>query len=1102
MFILHRFNLNLLRLLWRLCLWLFFLICLIVLLLALMFPRLPTYKPEIEQWISHVLEQPVTIGKITTYWVDWMPTVALQQVRLLDARAEQSVIEIAYAEIVLNVFASLKQTQVITDSMILSGSQFALAPNRDGGMTLVGLPEKQSNDNASSNNANFLPWLLQQPHLSLHAKMLTWQEPEQPPLVFSNLKLLIEQQNNRHQITGRVDLPQQAIHGLQANAFWFESELNTQRLTANGQFAFEQIQFVSESPISSTGQAHLQREALFQSLTGEFHAHQQTDGVWQVELKQHLLNAAQPPWLPHEIKVRITPNQAEIQIAEKNSTHTSGGQIEVNGHIGVLSVDKLLDKLPSGLLDTVDPELSAFLMALQGTLHDIQWTYAPDDWRVRARFTDLTTKAIGQLPGIQGLSGQIDIQPDKGTLHFAQTAVTLNLPNLYNHPLSLAQLTGAINWQRTQQQWQLSTNKLQAIDKKTKLKIQVAGSIDIPVTGGMPDSNLVVTLRDGQLSQLPKYIPEQRLPHIARQLSELQLAGYLSNAQLLINGKGEQTQFELKGHFKHVQFKLAKQRTQTNNDKVAIHNLSGQIHIKPDKGTLRLEQAAVTLNLPNLYSHPLSLTQLKGDLSWQRTPQKWQVMIKKLQAFDNKMKVQVSGRVDIPQGGVPYSNLKVTLRNGQLSQIPSYFPDKKWQGLVRWFNEAQLRGRLNSAHALIQGPVNALFDSKQSRFEIKADINHVHLNYAQGWPDLSNLKAEVFVKGQSLTVTVQQGNILNSKLGYTVVEIADLSAPLLNLVGSTHGPAADGLRFIEESPLRDSIDLQRLELDGFIDLALNLAIPLANQQPTKVQGSILFKETTLLDKPLDITLTDVAGRLNFSENGVSTQHMRGKLHGNPVRFSVLTLGNKQPKGTMIQVTGFADPLFFSEQLTQLQARSQEKNAAGSNNRDAIFTKVLSTAFSGTTRWSVTVTIPNKVGGNNAIDIHFKADLLGMDIKLPAPLGKTAQEQRPFSLNVRLGGSDSVRAKRGKELGEDILVRARYGDALNGVFRVNQMGLERGSLVLGAIPAQLPKRASLNIKGHLPNLSITAWLDLFTEESTTDSRQSPISNNANYLKNYS
>jgi len=61
---------------------------------------------------------------------------------------------------------------------------------------------------------------------------------------------------------------------------------------------------------------------------------------------------------------------------------------------------------------------------------------------------------------------------------------------------------------------------------------------------------------------------------------------------------------------------------------------------------------------------------LKGHLSWQRTDQKWQVMIKKLQGFDNQMKVPVSGCVDIPQGGVPYSNLKVTLRNGQLSQIP------------------------------------------------------------------------------------------------------------------------------------------------------------------------------------------------------------------------------------------------------------------------------------------------------------------------------------------------------------------------------------------------------------------------------------------------
>ncbi len=1645
--------LSLFRLLWRLWLWLWLSLCLSILLLALLFPRLPDYKPEIEHWLSQVLEQPIVIGNLTTYWVDWMPTVALQEVRLLETNAEQSVVEIAYAEIVFNVWASIKQAQVVTNSVAVTGSQFTLARNREGNIKLVGLRESDTTDNSF-----LLGWLLQQPHLSLHATTLTWLEPEPPPFFLANLKLSVERQNSGHKITGRVNLPQQTLQGVQAKTFSFESWLDIQQLSAKGQFAFEQLQFVSKSPLanffqtehtpsieqSQVSESPLTQQSLSQSgkrqsLSGEFHAHQQANGAWQIDIKQHLASPNQKPWLTHQMKVRFKP-VIPTTTSMGSSTNASGGQIELSGSIKVLPLDQLLNNLPAEIINSANPKLPETLAAIQGTLHDIQWAYSPNHWRVRLSFADLTTEPVGQLPGISGLSGQIDIKPNKGTVYFHKAAVTLNLPNLYSHPLSLAQLKGNINWQRTQKLLRLTTKKLQAVDnnmkvqvvgsidipltggtpnshlsvtlrngqlsqlpkyipdqylpdvahqlneaqlggqlskanilisgkgeqtrfefsgdvknvhlnlamketpffqkeavssskpeavssskpeavssskpeavsaskrdsvpsslrgeskgegksKKTNIaikglsghldikpnkgtlrlleaavtlnmpsmyshplslaqlkgninwqrtqkllrlttkklqavdnnmKVQVVGSIDIPLTGGTPNSHLSVTLRNGQLSQLPKYIPDQYLPDVAHQLNEAQLGGQLSKANILISGKGEQTRFEFSGDVKNVHLKLAMketfqqflqkeavssskpeavssskreavssskpeavssskreavssskpeavssskpeavsaskreavssskpeavsaskpeavssskpdsvpssirgeskgegkfkktQRTHTEKHRgtlttnIAIKGLSGHLDIKPNKGTLRLLEAAVTLNMPSMYSHPLSLTQLKGNIRWKRTQKKWRLTTKKVQAFDKKMKIKISGRMEIPvaggtpdsnlsvtlrhgqlsqlqkylpdqylpdvahqlskaqlgghlskanllikgkgqqthfqfkghlnqlsvinyqlptdvktgltvkglsgyldiepnkgslrlkqaavtlnmpnlyshplsltqlngtlrwqrdqkqwrlttkklqafdknmkikvsgrvdiprEGSVPYTHLKVTLRKGQFSRVPHYIPDKKSPQLAHWFNNAQLKGRLSKAHALIQGPINALFDDT-SRFEFKADINNAHINYAQGWPHLSRLKAQVVIQKRSLTITAQRGKILNSKVRHLAVEIADLSAkaPLINVVGNTQGQAADGLRFVQKSPLHKTVDLGILELDGLIDLQLKLAIPLDDKSGT-VQGKITFKNTRLHDKSLDITLTDVAGTLNFGNDKVSAKNMQGKLLGNPVRFSIITLRNKRPKRTTVQLTGLADPLFLSQQLTQLNP--------------AFAQLPLHRFLSGTTHWTTTLNFPNEeVTGNNYTDIHLEADLLGMNIKLPAPLGKTAQEQQPLSLSVRLysEGASSKGAKIKEEIGDTvvkspaqrknrrrlgpsqtvvkspnrrrnrrvllhtvvkspldrgnrgvlrttnqtvvkspierenrdvllggILVRVRYGDKLNGVFRFNKTGLERGTLILGTTPAHLPKQAHLNIEGHTPNLSITTWLN--------------------------
>lgn len=1078
MFFMRRFSLNLLRFLWKLWLWLCLLASFSVLLLALLFPRLPEYRTQIEQWISQVLEQPIVIGNLETYWVDWQPTVALQQVRLLDAHGEQNVVEIAYAEIVFNLWESIQQAQLMTNSLVLNGIQLKLARNQEGHIRLVGLPEQGSTDKTIG-----LQWLLQQPEISFHTTMLTWLEPSQPPFVFSNLQLAVEQQTSGYRITGQVDLPQQLIQGISAKTVSFVMQVNNaQPFPIDGEFAVEQLQFVAKSSLPP----------VFQALQGKFAVSQHKDGSWQITIKQHLVNFAQQQWLPHEISVQMVLTETETQFLEQigllvSKTNESNLQnrLEISGSIKAFSLESLLSQLPPKVFNQVSSQFLDTLKTTRGTLHDIQWKYTPNHWRVRTHFMDLTMPAQGQVPGISDSSGQIDIMSSQGKLLLDKGAVTFNLPGLTNSPVSLTQLQGELKWQRAQEQWHLTTSTLQAIDKKTKMQVQVVGSVDIPFSekGGLPDSNLKVTLRNGQLSSLLKYLPVQNLPkEVVRQLNQAQLEGYLNQAQLLIKGKGKQTSFELKGHIKNVHFlsvipdsllstKIPKRKLQ-NKDKtrVAIQGLSGHLDITPDKGTFRLEQASVTVNLPNWYSHPLSLTRLKGTLNWQRNQEQWHLNVQKLQAFDHKMKIQMNGYVDIPrQGGVPYSNLSVTLHNGQLAQIPHYIPDQESPKLAHWFNQTQLRGRLNNAHILIQGPIDRIFDSKLGRFELKANVNKTELNYAPGWPRLKHVKAKVFVEGRSLTISIARGRILNSRVRNIVVKIADLSVKPVRLMitGRTQGPAADGLHFVAQSPLRDQLDLKRLEANGgHIDVHFKLIIPLS-KEPNQVQGSILFQDTTVHDKSLDLTLTEIAGLLNFTDERVSAQNMQGKLLDHPVHFSILTLRKKHPKRTTVKLTSFAEASLLFQQLKRFNPELAQ----------------LPLPFvSGKTHWNVTLNFPNeKVKGNNYIDIRLETDLKGIDINLPAPLTKTAQERRNVRVNVHLSEEET-----------SILVRVRYDNLFNGIFRLNNTGLETGTLILGTTPAQLPKQPQLNIEGYLPSFSITAWLNvLHSQNGKTKQKAFPI-----------
>ena len=148
---------KLLHWLWRLWLWIWLLLCLFILILALLWPKLPDYRSEVEQLLNTVLKQPITIGQLDTYWVDGMPTIAVQQVHLVDAQ-----IEIAYAEVVIDVIASLRQARWVTQSFTVRISQLALTRTVEGRITLVGLPANQS-----PGHLEWLSWLWQQPAVSI-----------------------------------------------------------------------------------------------------------------------------------------------------------------------------------------------------------------------------------------------------------------------------------------------------------------------------------------------------------------------------------------------------------------------------------------------------------------------------------------------------------------------------------------------------------------------------------------------------------------------------------------------------------------------------------------------------------------------------------------------------------------------------------------------------------------------------------------------------------------------------------------------------------------------------------------------------------------------
>jgi len=938
--------------LWQIWLWIWLVGCLLIWGGLLLFQQLPNYRLQIEQGLQFLFQQPILIGKLETYWVDWQPALAIHQVSLPNAA-------FGYLEIVLDIKASLQQQQLVSQVLTIRHGQLSLARYTDG---QIGFPT------ASSKHEGIGGWLLQQPNLSLQISLLHWLEPNQSAITFTNLKIQLEKLKNSYQLRAEVQLPPQA--GMQVNRFQLAGEWSGQQ--GQGQIALEHLNLVSNSA-----------KLAIAKLGGQIGI--KRDHRWQVTISKLFA-------IPFHSSQKVALPTVEIQLTK-----------DVRGHLHPLSLASL-----SAFLTFTEPRWQNWLTHLRGQLHDLQWQY-DNQWYCSLRFAKV---ALAPWEA----AGYLKFTNDQGTLELDNLSGTLTLPDLYPHPITLPKVQGKLTWQRLKNQWQLSADGVQLIDNGPK--ITAKGNLTWAAQQ-IQRHYLEIFLKTATIKQLQPYLPRSTLKL---------LDGQLQATRLRITGESlNQSSLELQSHFDKLHINYAQA--------VDIKGLSGHLQMTNQQGHIDLKPAEITVTWPPWYSHPLTVNQLQGKINWERLKHQWQFSTPKLQATAQQMQILASGRLNLSEGRSPDSHLTIEFHNGQLAQVPYYIPDRRLPKLAKWFKEAQLTGHLSFAKTTIKGALDTLFQNEAStRFEFKSYLNQAQVHYAQGWPAVTKLQAELVINKRQMTIQARQGRILNSQIKQLKIIIPDLSVsqPVLSLTGKTQGSSQDGLRFLANSPIRHTVALEALELQGQMTLQLRLKIPLASKKSTQIQGRIVFDQTQLHEKNLNLVIDELGGELTFNNHQIQAKHLSGKLLGSPIQVSLLKSANR----TSVILTGKLD----DKPINQL---------------------LQANLTSGRTSWQATLEFPNGHQEHEATDILIETDLMGMTLDLPPPLGKIASQALPLRVEIhRLTPT---------------VVSVSYGNLLNALLEFNAAGFQRGSLLLGKSgELHLPKQPMLNIEGHLAELVLSKW----------------------------
>lgn len=704
----------------------------------------------------------------------------------------------------------------------------------------------------------------------------------------------------------------------------------------------------------------------------------------------------------------------------------------------------------------------------------------PADWSGQLylywRGGNLEQLLKGRLPwGLSLGSAAVELESwndlERGALARSQTRLAVGGLTAWSRssqanvsPMHLDWLEGQLRWRKLAGGWQLDVKDLALTrDGNRRPESDLAMRLTTATDGAwtIEGANELLDLAEARdlLAHLTNALPEK-----LRLLQDIHPDGSLQDLRFRARqGPDLAPDWAVSGRIEGL-------RLQSRDRIPGVTGLDTEFAADENGGVLDLASKDLTLNLPLLFPEPIQLDELDGAIQWQHASDGGvRISVPEITASNADITGSSRFAISLPAGGgSPHLDLQVNFQDLDLASVRRYIPSRrlKKKKLVPWLEQAFESGRIPSGTVLFRGALSDFpFDEQQGRFQVLFGMEDASLRYHKDWPRLEGIGGEVQFLNGGMEIFVSRARFLDSDLVNAYARIPNLKkAVALEVVGRTDGPFADGLRVLGETPLRKKLGAlaETLEAEGISRLDLDMAIPLPRKEgkvPMRLAGELTWPgPSSLTIKDRGIKLTDLDGTLHFTERSVHAESVAAMLWGVPVRLRVDTgkPGEDGKAATHIR----ADGLFPTRILAQRVPSPVWDFAKGRS------------------RWELGLDIGSakEAGTLPPIDFHLESDLSGVEVELPAPVGKPAAGTRRLYLAGALAKD------------RELLTLGGYGDlgiAL-GLTQANdgKLGLARGTFNLGGGAAQLPDGGGLELTGSIGTLDLPAWLNWWSGRKTS------------------
>jgi uncharacterized protein (TIGR02099 family) len=481
-----------------------------------------------------------------------------------------------------------------------------------------------------------------------------------------------------------------------------------------------------------------------------------------------------------------------------------------------------------------------------------------------------------------------------------------------------------------------------------------------------------------------------------------------------------------------------------------LRGLTGSIAGNESGGHVALEAHPAVFSWPAQFEQPVDLQSLQATVYWKRTDQELLIATPdwRMNNRDGAVRGKVAWAVPA-DGSSPVLTLVSVVQNGNAANARNYLPRAQIQPhALAWLDRAFVAGHLSRADVVLQGPIKHFpFRDGSGLFLANCAIEGMTLDYGEGWPRVENLTAQAEFRNEGLSARFVSGHVAGIPISSADARFPDFKAGELEIHVSASGDAGDALAFLRQTPLDPAANyaFSGVEAKGSMQSKIDLFLPFKDFVHRRVLVHGHLEGVTLNRTGSATAATDLNG--DFDVDGAQVAHadVHGRVLGGTFQMQARAPRNRPVTRTQLE---------FHGTLSGDALRAALALPAG-------------ISIGGQTDWRASLKMAPEP--NRERSLRVSSSLVGLEMKLPAPLDKPAEAPMPSWVEIQWPESGGPQG------------RLALGSVLNGSYALDSdakgLRLAHVALNFGSGESNPGDSQIVNVGGSVARLDLAGWLRL-------------------------